>query len=328
MRWRRFTGGRLSGCALLLLALSADGIGCATTGQRPPTTAKGKAAMNEQIQLYSWTRDGASIYLARIAQMNVRPGPPGQEIISLRIHIEETLWGQPGAMSRRSELTRSASETTRLKFPDPVWGRVELQEGALILLVTHEIVETLADPLYVEQANDPNDPVLLATRAVLKQVKVPRDEPQSVDAYLGWLTQGSTVAKLFGAEALAKDPDLPSVDREGRVAAAFSNAFLAERDLFVRLSVGAWMWDHIFARTNPAGQVLIINASIKAAEEDLEDIRRFALDRLTTVASVHLEQPAITKSPEATRRLQERFDQETDPEARKQIKKVIDALRN
>lgn len=284
--------------------------------------------MNEQIQLYPWTRSGASIYLARIAQMNVRPGPPGQEIISLRIQIEETLWGQPGAVSRQSALTRPASETARLKFPDPVWGRVDLREGALILLVTRELLETLADPLYVDQVGDPKDPVLLAIRAILSQAQALHDGQQRLDAYLRWLAQGSTVAKLFGAEALAKDKDLPDVDREGRVAAAFSDAFAAERDLFVRLSLGEWMWDHIYSRTSATGQVSIINATIKGVGDASEDIRRFSLDRLTTVASVKLEQPTVIKSPEAIRRLQERLNQETDPEARNQIEKVIAALRH
>lgn len=283
--------------------------------------------MNEQIQLYPWTRNGASIYLARIAQMNIRPGPPGQEIVSLRIQIEETLWGQPGAVSRQSSLTRPASETARLKFPDPVWGRVDLREGALILLVTHELSETPADPLYVDQVSDPKDQVLLTIRATLREAQALHDGRQRLDAYLRWLAQGSIVPKLFGAEALAKDQDLPDVDREGRIAAAFSDAFIVERDLFVRLSLGTWMWDYIYSRTNPAGQVLIINATIKGAEDASEDIRRFALDRLTTVASVKLEQPTVTKSPEAVRRLQERLNQETDPEARNQIQKVIDALR-
>lgn len=283
--------------------------------------------MNEQIQLYPWTRNGASIYLARIAQMNIRPGPPGQEIVSLRIQIEETLWGQPGAVSRQSSLTRPASETARLKFPDPVWGRVDLREGALILLVTHELSETPADPLYVDQVSDPKDQVLLTIRATLREAQALHDGRQRLAVYLRWLAQGSIVPKLFGAEALAKDQDLPDVDREGRIAAAFSDAFIAERDLFVRLSLGTWMWDYIYSRTNPAGQVLIINATIKGAEDASEDIRRFALDRLTTVASVKLEQPTVTKSPEAVRRLQERLNQETDLDARNQIQKVIDALR-
>jgi hypothetical protein len=288
--------------------------------------------MDQYIQLYSWVRGGASIHTARIEKVQIQPAAPGQQSVSLQIRIAKTLWGAEGDPLRRFEFEQPDGETARLKFSDPVWGRVELREGALILLVTREPSGANADPLYADQIVNSDGPVLDSIRAVLDHERAGQKERFA--RYLHWLSSGSIVEKLFSAEALAKDEGLPVSEREGQaeppdqIAVAFARAFTSEKDLYTRISLGTWMWDNVYPRSTVAGQVAIINATIQSAGDKDQDVRRFSLDQLTTAADpMRLRQADVMTTREVIGFLQERLGQETSPEARDRIKRVVDALR-
>lgn len=289
--------------------------------------------MKEQIQLYSFVRSGASIYIARIEDVDVQPGTPGQQTVSLQLQVEETLWGKPGKPIRRTEFTQPESEIARVKFPHPIWGQVNLQKGVRLFLVTHELSDTPADPLYVEEIADLADPVLRAIRALLdqeqvflEQKRIGQDGQARRTRYLDYLVSELTVLELFGAEALARDGDLPDIDQTGQVAQTMAVVFASGQNVFVRLSVGTWMWDNIYPRTNNAGIVAIINATLKGVSDASDDIRRFSLDHLAEVAPADVRQPGMMRNPEAVRLLQEQLAQETDPGVRDHLRKLIDAL--
>lgn len=289
--------------------------------------------MNQEIQLYSFVRSGASIHIVRIDTMEIRSGQPGQLTVSLQLEIEETLWGEKGQPIRRTQFTQPESEVARLKFPDPIWGRVDPREGARLFLVTHELSDTPAAPLYVEEILESTDPVLSAIREVLdydrvlfEQQRKGQDGQARRSHYLNYLGGDVIVKELFGAEALAKDGDLPEIDPTGKVAQAMAAVFASDQVIFVRLSVGAWMWDSIYPRTNPAGHIAILNATLGGVSDNSEDIRRFSLDQLTDVDLTDVHQPGVMRSPEAVRLLQEQLPQETDPEVRNHLQKLIDAL--
>jgi hypothetical protein len=289
--------------------------------------------MNQFIPLYSFVRSGASIYIVRIDSMQIQSGSPGQQIVSLQFGIEETLWGKSGKPIRRAQYTQPESEIARLKFPDPIWGQVNPREGARLLLITHELSDAIADPLYVEEILDSADPALSAIREILdnervlfEQERKGQDGQARRSRYLNYLGGDVIVKELFGAEALAKDGDLPEIDPAGKVAQVMAAVFASDQVIFVRLSVGAWMWDSIYPRTNLAGQVAILNATLGGISDDSEDIRRFSLDQLAEVDPADVHQPGVMSSPEAVQLLQEQLAQETDPEVRDHLQKLIDAL--
>ena len=114
--------------------------------------------MNEFIPLYEWVRGERSIHVAQITTAQRQTAPPeqksisdendeeeeeeeeeaeettstdGKETVLVELIIRQTRWGTPGEPTRRATVVRPASETARLKFPDPVWGRVDLEPGIL-----------------------------------------------------------------------------------------------------------------------------------------------------------------------------------------------------
>lgn len=284
--------------------------------------------MNEKVQLYSLVRSGASIYLARVEKIDVRTDLPGQQSLSLQMRIEETLWGKPGEPIRHSEFRQPESESARFKYPHPIWRHVTMREGVRVFLVTHELSEAPADPLYVQEVAEADGPVLLAVRAVLGEEQAEQDEKQRFTRYLQYLTVGPTVQKLFGAEALANDTELSEVDREGKVASAMAARLISDAETFVRLSVGALMWERIYPRTNGAGKEAILNAMVKGVEDPSEDISRFSIDHLMMSNPADFVQAGVKGSSEAVRLLQEQVALETMSDVRARTQKLIDALRS
>lgn len=283
--------------------------------------------MNQHITPYSWIRSGAAVYLARLGKVRVAPGDPGQQITTLELRIEETLWGPRGDEVRKAVIVEPASATARMKFPDPTWGRVTPQEGALLLVVTAELGEEVRKPLYVEAIPGQQDPVLASLRDVLDAEGGNRDSAVRRSRYLGWLRSGSPIPKLFGAEALARDEDLPEIDPKGDVATAFAKGFDTANDLFVRMSLGEWMWSGIYPRTNEAGKVAILDASLRGAADPSEDVRRLCLDKLAEVGPRDLELPGLIKVPAAVPFVEERLAEETAPASRARLQKVLKIVR-
>lgn len=282
--------------------------------------------MNEQIALYSFVRFGYSISTTHVESVDIKTDPSGQQAVSLRIRIEETLWSENGAPLRRCEFVQPNSETARLKFPHPIWGRVNLREGVRLFLVTSELTEMPAEPRYVEEIGSPNDLVLSAIRAILENERTEHDGKAHFARYLRYLTEGTTVEKLFGAEALAKDLDLPNSGLTTQVAIAMATTFSSDPSIYVRLSVGSWMWESVYLRTDTVGKVAVINATINGVENPSQDIRRFSIERLMLAAPADLTDAEVIKDSEAVRVLQEQLQLETAPEVRDRIQQVIAAL--
>ncbi len=279
--------------------------------------------MNDHISLYQFLRSGASIYIALLEEMDIRPGPPGQQIVSLLLQVEETLWGMQGRHVFSIKFSQPESEIARLKFPDPIWGQISPRKGMRLLLVARVPSAGPIDPIYVEEISNADDPVLMAVRSVLDEETEKQDGPTLIKRYLSYLTSGQTVKVLFGAEALARDEDLPHVDETGIIAKSMAGIFAGDLDLYVRLSVGGWMWDRIFPRTNALGKASIINAAVEGARDPSEDSRRLSLDHLVMVAPEELSLAKLEKSPGVAELLKERLQQETSPEVREHISKLM-----
>lgn len=307
-------------CLLTMtLAWSIGTTGCRAIDER-------KTIMNEHMGLYSWVRDKDSILLARIAEVQTQNAAPGQEKVRLRLKIEETLWGSTGAQLRQCEFERPVSEISRLKFPDPLWGRVTVQQGTLLLLVAPEQSETVLIPIYAEDVRKPNDTVLASLRMVLQAEKSKSSTEERVRRYLRWLAENSTVPKLFGAQTLAQDPDLGEARTRIDVINAFTNVFSSRSNLFVRLSVGTWLCEDIYPASSGAGRTAILNALIRGLSDATEDIRRFSFDNFVNIPPDELQRANVTKSPDAVRFLRAAIEEETSPEARAQIQRLIDVL--
>jgi hypothetical protein len=280
--------------------------------------------MNEYLQLYSWVRGGAAISQARIAGVASKPSPPGQELVTLELRIEELLYGPPGESLWRFEAALPVSEIARLKFPDPLWGRVRLEAGVPVLLVTRG--RDGSSPLYVEEIIGDHDRVMNQLRAVVSHEKSALGDKERTLTYLRWLSEGGTVEKLFGAEALAND-NLPSIDADGRVAVAFVRALGSERDQFTRVRLEIWMWEKIYPRTNPAGKVAILNEGMQDAADPSGDIARVSLDHFVEIDSLDFRQAGVTPTPQIIPILAARLQKEKSPGSRAHIQKIIESLR-
>jgi hypothetical protein len=304
----------VGGVTLLVLA-GSSGAKVHKEGGRP---------MNEQIDLYRWLRDDAvSVELGNITRLQVEPGRPGQELVRLEVHVDESLSG--GSQPLRSFLVeRPVSETARLKFPDPTWGRVTLREGATILVVTSR---DQPQPTYVDEVRSPEDPVLAGIRAVTDKERHRVDGSTRRALYLKWTAETATIPRRFAVEALAGDR-LPDIDPHGDVALAVATAFSDERDDYGRLTVGEAMWKGIHPRTSASGQAAILVATLRAAHHASPLVRSFIADHVSTLEPASLRARGVHASPEAVDILEARLAEEQEAELRSHLRHVIEALRH
>jgi len=283
--------------------------------------------MDNTIQLRTFVRSGASIYIARISEVSIRPDPSSGQVVALKLEIKQTLWGEAGTAIRRSEFTQPDDETARLKFPHPLWGRVDPREGAVVFLVTHELSDVSAGPVYVEEIDGANDAVLAEIKKVLGEEKV-EEEPSARSArYLTYLTEGGVVEKLFGAESLAKDLGNLEADQTDQIAVAMAAVFGGSGSVYVRLSVGTWMCENIYPRAGLAGKTAVINAALKGLEDASEDIRRYSLNFVANIDAAAVGQPGVASSQASILVLQRRLSGETDPEIRDRFENLVNALK-
>jgi len=317
---------RWLGGALIAVALTGTGVWHPMSVRIRIEAKQEGVKMNPYIPLYSWVRSGALVCLGSIAHVRTQPGRPGQEDVALDIQIAEILWGKNTERLIRYAFSMPAGDLARVKFPDWAWEHVTLRDGTFVFLVTHDPSKISEAPVYVEESVDRNDPVLKSVRAVLIQEKAELSSNQRLAHYLRWLLEGPTVQRLFAAEALAKD-NLPEFNHGEQVATAFTKVFASERDPSVQLSLGTWMWENIYPRTNAAGQVAIINAVIQCIADSSEDTRVLMLDHFVDVDPAELRRPGVVSSPTAVRQLEERLNEETDPQVHAHVQRLIDALK-
>lgn len=280
--------------------------------------------MDPYIQLYQFTRDGNPISLARVIQVRVSPGPgPNQETVEVGVEITETLWRESGATRQAYQFQRPASSA---KFTHPVWGRVNLEAGTKFLMVLPAGAESSTSaPVYADQFDDPNDPVLKSIRAVIETQRKVTDRGELFKKRLAQL-RGGPVEKLFAGEALASEgPFRP--EEETQIAEAFPRAFSEEKDAYIKISLGSWLWDLVYPKAGHVGRANTLNATIQAIGSTTEQIRIFALDRLAEANPKELREAAVKASPEAIRLLEDRHSAEEDADVRRHLEEIIAALR-
>ncbi len=285
---------------------------------------KGGKPMDPYIRLYQFTRAGNPISLARLTQVRVSPRPePGQETVELDVEISEKLWGDSGANRQTYKFQRPVGS---IKFTHPVWGRVSLEAGAKLLIVLPASAASgSSGPVYADQIRDPDDPVLKSIRAVLETERKVTDHGELFRKHLAQL-RGGPVEKLFAGEALSSEgPFRP--EEENQIAEALSRAFSEEKDVYIKISLGSWLWDLVYPKVGLAGRANTLNATIQAAGSDAEQVRSFALDRLAEADPKELRETGVKASPEAIRLLEERHSAEEDADVRRHLEEIIAVLR-
>ena len=291
-------------------------------------TEKGKL-MNAYLPLYGFTHAGDWMGIARLTQVQTHPGPrDGQESVTIDLITEENLWGDRAPASRTYGLERPVSRASQLKFPDPIWGRVDLRPGSTVLLVTPPAsAKQAADPAYVDEVPKLDDPILRSIKDLLQAERGEQTDANRFARRLRWLTTGDSVQKLFAGEALAKNGVPHQAEAEHQLGLAFANAFAQEQDVYVKISLGTWLWDHIFARSDQASRINIINVTIQAASSTSGNVRMLALDRLSETDPELLRKPGVNSSREVVQLLEERRQLETDTNVRDNLDRIITALR-
>jgi hypothetical protein len=305
---------RYSQLAVLTVFLA----GCANgSGQQE---AKQRKPMNTNIPIYQFIHDGFSVSGARIAHMEIKPGPDaGIQSIILHIETIETLWGNPDPKPSYS-FERPESNLGRLKSPDPVWGRVNVRDGALIVL----IAKPGQNPIYADEIHDLNDTGFRQLRDLLHVEREAHTAQQTTDRYSGWLAHGNQLEKLYAGEALARNGEIQT---SSAIIEAYAHAFASEQDVYTKMSLGTWMWDYIFERASARDRVRIVNVTIEALQSTAPSIRDLALDRISEIDPAVLQEPTLRPSAEAVRLLEERKQEETDPGVRHHLEEIMAALR-
>jgi hypothetical protein len=257
-----------------------------------------EAPVNPHLPLYEWTRAGAAIQLARVHVISRAASVPGKELLTLELRVSRTLWGSSGAAVRTYNVEQPAATTSRLKFPDPVWGRVDPEAAQEVLLVTGGRGSNLSDPRYVESIARADDPIIAALGDILDSEARRLSAEERSHIYFGWLAKSEPLHVLFGAEALATDQDLARLHVTPRVAREMGRVFLTHSDPYVSLSVGTWMWQRVWGKTVREGRIALINSAIRGLELQDPDIRRFSLEQLLTVDDTSLfSDPSVEKRP-------------------------------
>ena len=307
--------------ALVVSALAAAAMSPLTAG-----TLQGQP-MDPTLPLYQFTRAGHQIMMARIVQVHTRPAAkPGEEAVEVTVERVETLWRDGGADKRQFEFLRPAARHAQLKFPHPTWGRVALRPGAVLLLVAPFSASTASPgPIYVDPIAATADPALAALRSVLEVERQVKDRGVLFQKRLAQL-QASTVEKLFAAEALAMQEAM-SAPELALFGEALARSFADEASDFVKLSLGAWLWDRVYPSSVGSGRVQVLNATLRAAASPSATVRTFALDRISQADLQALRDPAVVASVDVLRQLQSAQAQETDAQVRKRIDDVLAALR-
>src|SRR5207249_4757505 len=109
-----------------------------------------------------------------------------------------------------------------------------------------------------DQIENPDDPVLKSIKGVLAAEGAPNAGADRFDRHLRWLTNGTIIEKLFAGEALAQEfTDLSQ--QKTQLVLSFSQVYAAEKDEYVKVSLGTWLWDQIYERTDEAGRIQILN---------------------------------------------------------------------
>src|SRR5215475_2364273 len=136
---------------------------------RPSPKEELRKSMNPHIPLYQFIRAMHPMTLARITQVRTSSNSgQSREVLNVDVQVTETLWGEHQPARRSYVYERPASWAAQVKFPDPVWGQVDVREGLEILIVSGTGSPTApADPLYVDQIENPDDPVLKSIKGVL-----------------------------------------------------------------------------------------------------------------------------------------------------------------
>jgi hypothetical protein len=173
-----------------------------------PPSVQG-VSVEPHLHLYGWVRTDLSIHQATVSAVVVEPADGGKERVTVTLDITARLWGPPGEPRRRASFVRPQSRTARLKFPDPVWGRVsEIARGMSVILVTPQPDEHLHEVTYINDVEGPDDPVVTAIRSVADVEKGESPEGR-IAHYVQWLEDGPALHRRFAAEAVSKDADLP-----------------------------------------------------------------------------------------------------------------------
>lgn len=293
----------------------------------PPAVAayqKVGSPMNAHLQLYQFTRDGDSISVARIAGVRIRGNPEsGEETVYLEMEVTETLWRDPGTRRLSYAFRRPQSPAAQMKFRDPIWGRANLRDGARLLIVN--AATNNGAPVYADQVDDPDDPVMQSIRAILAIERTVTDRRELFRKRLDQL-RGGTVEKLFAGEALAHETSFRP-EEQTLMEESYARAFVGETDDYVKISLGSWLWDLVYPKAGSAGRSSIVNATIQAAGSPAQQVRTFALDRLTDADAKDLRDAGAKASPELIRLLEERHSAEEDAGVRRHLEEVISALR-
>lgn len=268
--------------------------------------------MNRYFPLYTWLREGASIYLGSIDRETVEASRPGMERREVTVRVSRALVGPIPQADLRFSVEQPLAREARLKFRHPVWGGVDLDARPPLLLVTHRAGDDALDPWHVEPA-PPGDPSIAAIEEVVRAEAHP--EPRARDRlarYLTWLAPSRHPAlRLFAAEAVAREAPLLAADSDGtdqkiRIAAALARVVTDDRDPYVRLAVATWMWGPLWPGVGQQAREAITASAISGIHDADEDVRRFSIAQLLTAGSAaYVTQPDRSAAQALRARLQE-----------------------
>lgn len=284
--------------------------------------------MRPYLPLHAFVQAGHTISTVRIVGVKLAPAPhlASSERVDVEFETIEPLWAGPPPARRHHVYERPIAEAAQVKFPDPVWGSVDVRQGATLLAVEMPGRSGDADELiYVDEFADPADAVLQSIKSILESERTSMDAARRFNRCLAWL-RGGIVERLFAAECLVTLNAATSA-QQIQVTQALSQAFAAEGDDYVQLRLGALLWDGAVPRVPTQTQVTAVNATLSVAGSTRSStVRQFALERLSKVNLAVLRDPAVKPSAPVVRLLDEQRSGKTDERARQHLSEVMQAL--
>jgi len=288
-----------------------------------PQQTKPSNTMNTRIGLYQLIQDGDQINIVRLNRLHTASGSqPGMAMVTIDVGLVEKLWGNSDPNLRSYTFELPDNRVAQFKFRDSVWSRIDLREGINLLLVTNP---REPDPVYVDQIDNEDDPVLQSIKTVLTAESSSNAASDEFARRLQWLTNGTNIEKLFAGEALAREgADLSP--QKAPLLLSFSEVFAKETDEYVKVSLGTWLWDYIYKPADETGKIHIVNATIATASVPSELVRGFALDHLAETDPELLRNPAVHPTSELRRLFEKRKEQERDSDERRKLDEILRAI--
>jgi hypothetical protein len=299
----------------------------------PTSNAPRGSVMYEEVRPYL-IRSGYSFVVARIteakAEVAKRDAASDEPafLTTLTLDVQTTWYGAARARLR-VVLDEPVSEIARLRTPHPYWASTPRVVGTSVLLwfappenAGAAELDISKQPFGVTVFQE--GPELGEVRDLLQKEALGEDVAARKSRYIGYLGSNVVPVKSFAIDALGKDDLGP--DADARVAGALANALRKLEPASLRIELALVMAEHPYQVSSKSGRTAIVGALVLAAGDANADVQRAALDALSGLEPVDLDDLPAIRSERAYDAIEERSMEEAAAE-KARLQKLLGKVR-